>query len=389
MKRLALGILPVALLGTLILLFLSGGSSRVFRPAKIPVEKLSFERVVLRQDEIVLTVVNDGRDAIVVSQVIVNDAYWAFTVDREGSLERLGKAKIRIPYPWNEGEPQRIKVVTGSGLGFEKEIEAAFPSPEVGGRYLGTLALLGVYVGVLPVFIGMLWLPFLRNLRSAWFAFLLSFTVGLLFFLGVDSVVEGVKTAGAVPETLKGFGVFALGFAAAFLGLFSISRGGQPSESGGPEGKQRVPFNLALAVAFGIGVHNLGEGLAVGGAYAIGEIALGALLVVGFMVHNVTEGIAIVAPVSKGNPSLTSLAALGALAGGPTIFGAWFGGFAYSALWASLFFGIGAGAIFQIVFEIAGQMSKGWARDFFTASNAAGFVLGMLVMYSTGLFVSA
>jgi zinc transporter ZupT len=387
MKRWLLGFFPIALLGALILLFLTGGSSRAFRSAKIPVEKLSFERVVLLHDEIVLTVVNDGRDPVAVSQVIVNDAYWAFTIDREGRIERLERTRIRIPYPWNEGEPQRIKVVTGNGLGFEKEIEAAFQSPGIEGRYLGSLALLGVYVGVIPVFIGMLWLPFLRNLRAAWFAFLLSFTVGLLFFLGVDSVVEGIRTAGAVPESLKGFGVFTVGFAAAFLGLFAISRGNQAAESGGA--KNREPLNLAYAVSFGIGVHNLGEGLAVGGAYAIGEIALGALLVVGFMVHNVTEGIAIVAPVSKGKPSIPALAALGALAGGPTIFGAWFGGFAYSALWASVFFGIGAGAIFQIALEIAGQMSKGSARAFFTVGNAAGFVLGLLVMYSTGLFVSA
>ena len=69
-------------------------------------------------------------------------------------------------------------------------------------------------------------------------------------------------------------------------------------------------------IAIGIGLHNLGEGLAIGSAYAIGELALGAFLVVGFAIHNTTEGFAIVAPLTRERPSLGRLLLLGVIAGG-------------------------------------------------------------------------
>ena len=387
MKRWFFGFVPLVLLGILVLLFLSRGAPGVFRSSVPPIEKISFERVVFRPDEIVLTVINDGPTPVTISQVQVNDAFWGFEMDPEGPLERLERARIRIPYPWNEGEPQRVTILTKSGIAFEKEIEAAVETPRVERRYVGSLALLGTYVGVIPVFIGIMWFPFLRNLKKGWFGFLLSLTLGLLFFLGVDSVIEGIRTAAKAPGSLKGFGVLTLGFAAAFFVLFTI--GGKKREKDTEREDSPGAMTLAFSISLGIGVHNLGEGLAVGGAYAIGEIALGTLLVVGFMIHNATEGIAIVAPISKIRVSLPSLIALGALAGAPTILGAWIGGFAYSPLWATLFFGIGAGAIFQVLIEIARQVSRGSHRAFFSLKNTAGFIAGLFVMYATGLLVAA
>jgi zinc transporter ZupT len=387
MKRWFFGFVPLALLGILVLLFLSRGAPGVFRSSAPPIEKISFERVVFRPDEIVLTVINDGPSPVTISQVQVNDAFWGFEMDPQGTLGRLERARIRIPYPWNDGEPQRVTILTRSGIAFEKEIEAAVETPRIERRYVGSLALLGTYVGVVPVFIGIMWFPFLRNLKKGWFGFLLSLTLGLLFFLGVDSVIEGIKTAAKAPGSLKGFGVLTLGFATAFFVLFAI--GGKKREEDTAREDSPGAMALAFSISLGIGVHNLGEGLAVGGAYAIGEIALGTLLVVGFMIHNATEGIAIVAPISKIRVSLPSLIALGALAGAPTILGAWIGGFAYSPLWAALFFGIGAGAIFQVLIEISRQVSRGSHRAFFSLKNTAGFITGLFVMYATGLLVAA
>jgi zinc transporter, ZIP family len=387
MRRLVFGILPLALLGVLVLLFLSRGVPSVFRSSVPPIEKISFERVVFHPDEIILTVINDGPSPIIISQVQVNSAFWDFEMDPEGPLGRLERARIRILYPWNEGEPQRVTILTRSGIVFEKEIEAAVETPRIERRYVGSLALLGTYVGVIPVFIGIMWFPFLRKLKKGWFGFLLSLTLGLLFFLGVDSVIEGIRTAAKAPGSLNGFGVLTLGFATAFFALFAI--GGKKRKEGTSREDSPRAMALALSISLGIGVHNLGEGLSVGGAYAIGEIALGTLLVVGFMVHNATEGIAIAAPISKIRVSLPSLIVLGALAGAPTILGAWIGGFAYSPLWAALFFGIGAGAIFQVLIEIARQLSQGSSRAFFTLKNTAGFIAGLFVMYATGLLVAA
>ncbi|HSN68802.1 MAG TPA: hypothetical protein VLV48_06120, partial [Thermoanaerobaculia bacterium] len=133
---------------------------------------------------------------------------------------------------------------------------------------------------------------------------------------------------------------------------------------------------------------NLGEGLAIGAAYSLGEIALGTFLVVGFTIHNTTEGLGIISPIAREHPSLRTLVFLGVLAGAPTIAGSWIGGLSYSPVLATLFLAVGAGAIFQVVYELLKFMLK--AEE--TAAmiyQLAGFAAGLLVMYITGLFVAA
>ena len=141
-------------------------------------------------------------------------------------------------------------------------------------------------------------------------------------------------------------------------------------------------------IAFGIGVHNLGEGLAMGSAYASGEIALGALLLLGFTIHNTTEGLAIV---------LRSLAQGEAFSSCPAWHrrrcaghsGCWMGGFSYSDIASVFFLAIGAGAVFQVVWSIGAQMMKTAEGNLFRLSNAAGLMFGMVVMWATALLVSA
>ena len=85
-------------------------------------------------------------------------------------------------------------------------------------------------------------------------------------------------------------------------------------------------MTLALLIATGIGLHNLGEGLAIGASFALGELQLGAFLIIGFMIHNVTEGLGIATPVAKTRIGILALAGLAVLAGAPAILGAWIGG---------------------------------------------------------------
>jgi zinc transporter ZupT len=145
---------------------------------------------------------------------------------------------------------------------------------------------------------------------------------------------------------------------------------------------------VAYMIAAGIGLHNLGEGLAIGSAYVLGEVALGAFLVIGFAIHNITEGLGIVAPVASGKrPRKIHFLLLGLLAGVPAIFGTWIGGFTYSDVWATLFFAIGSGAIFQVVYEIIKLMAKDSEEGLGSLTNFTGLVLGLLIMYVTGLFV--
>lgn len=405
MKRWIFLVLPLLLLGALVAFFLGGGAPPILSAGLPPVEEVAFERVELAPGRLTLHLLNDGPDPVTIAQVLVNDAYWSFTIEPGATLRRLGRAVLTVPYPWVEGEPQRVRLVTRNGVTFDAEVPVAVATPRPDAGYLGSLALVGFYIGVVPVFLGLLWLPFLRSLKSGWFAFFLALTLGLLLFLGVDSLAEAIETAADTPGSLMGIGVLTIGFALAFLLISAFSRrerktGPAESPSGAralhgapvPPGgaAEAARWDMALAVAIGIGVHNLGEGLAIGGAYAAGNVALGALLVVGFMIHNVTEGVAVVAPVSRSPIRLPRLAALGLLAGAPAIPGAWIGGFAYSAIWAVFFLAVGAGAIFQVFVEILGQMLRGGrAGALLTVRNAFGFLLGLLVMYGTGLLAVA
>jgi zinc transporter ZupT len=140
-------------------------------------------------------------------------------------------------------------------------------------------------------------------------------------------------------------------------------------------------------ISIGIGLHNFGEGLAIGAAYIMGEIALGALLVIGFTIHNATEGFGILGPVSRQGVAFSHLVNFGLIAGGPTVLGTLLGGFAYYDVLAAFFFALGAGAIFYVVYELAKFIWKpdGTLRDYVT--NLVGFLAGLLLMYATGLLV--
>ena len=113
------------------------------------------------------------------------------------------------------------------------------------------------------------------------------------------------------------------------------------------------------------------------------------LLMLGFTLHNTTEGLAIVAPVAAEQVPLPRLLLLGAIAGLPTIAGAWLGGLLYSPIWAVLFLGVGAGAIAQVVVQIARSMARerGLGDLLRSAPVAWGLVAGFAVMYATGALV--
>lgn len=347
-----------------------------------PVESVAVERTVFRKNNIELHVRNDGRDPVTIAQVLVDDAYWAFEM-QDQTLDRLETGTMTVDYPWDVGLPLTVTFVTSTGFTIDHHIEAAALTPEPGAHAFLIYTLLGLYIGVIPVAIGLLWFPALRRASARWLAFFLAFTVGLLAFLLVDTVAEGFELAAETAGVLNGLGLFAIGLLLSVLALFYV-------EDLLDRGRARASRGLVLAylIALGIGLHNLGEGLAVGAAVAAGALALGRFLVLGFALHNTTEGLAIVAPLGGEDrrPSLRHFVALGALAGAPTIAGAWLGGFAFSPAWAALAFGVAAGAIAQVIWTIArsmtgeGRLSSGY--------GSLGFALGLLVMYVTGLFTA-
>jgi zinc transporter ZupT len=276
-----------------------------------------------------------------------------------------------------------VTLVTSTGLTFSADVPVAVVSPPLDGSYLATFALLGIYAGVIPVFLGILWLPFVRGVGRRWVDFFLSLTIGLLVFLGVDALAEAVETAAVVPGAFQGLSLVLLGLVGTPLAIAALGR--WRARSAGA----RSPLYVAALIAFGIGLHNLGEGLAIGSSYATGEIALGTFLVIGFLLHNTTEGLGIVAPLANERPRIGTLILLGALAGVPTVLGAWLGAFTYSPVLTTLFFAIGAGAIVQVVYEIWRLFARREMGGLTSPLNTAGLLAGMLIMYATGLLVTA
>jgi zinc transporter, ZIP family len=389
------GLIPVAVLAVAIGIFVALDAPGLDRIG-VPEEELTVERAVLHPGEIELHVRNDGADPVEVRQVIVNDAYVSFTQSEE-KIGRLGGAEIDARYPWIEGQAYEIALLTATGATIDHAIDAAVETPDADLGFYGLMALIGLYVGVIPVAIGMLWLPWVRGVDARWMRFLLAFTVGLLAFLGIDALLEGTELAGSGPESLGGAALVWLGALGAYLALTAVdgwlsgrrARLEEEERDGdGASGVRGLGYRAAFLVALGIGLHNLGEGLAIGSAYAIGSLALGAALVVGFALHNTTEGLAIVAPVARArSASVRRLALLGLLAGAPAVLGAWIGASAFNPSLAALMFGIGAGAIAQVIVQIAPAV-KDEAGRLLHPLAAGGLLAGLVVMYATGLLVS-
>ena len=383
-RRWLFGLLPLALLAGLVALFFATDPTSSFRTAFPPVEEITIERVSFPESGVMrVHIVNGGPQAVTVAQVMVDEAYWRFEIDRDPTLPRLARATLELAYPWVEGESHVVALVTSTGLTFQHEVAVATKSPQPNRQYLTMFTLLGLYVGVIPVLVGLLWYPFLRRIDRKWVHFYLSLTVGLLAFLAVDALEHVIESSELVAEGYQAAGLIALGLACSIVGLKALSNIGR-GERGATSG-----LAVAYLIAISIGLHNLGEGLAIGAAYSLGEIALGSFLVIGFAIHNTTEGLAIVAPMAEKRPPFRHFAIVGAIAGVPTVFGAWSGGFAYSPALATFFLAVGVGAIIQVIIEVTRLVQRSWPRGLFTPLNATGLLIGLLVMYGTALMVTA
>lgn len=377
--------LPIAvLIAVIALVVLWNPGELLVREEVPPAESLVFGHPRLSPGLIELPVTNEAPEPVTIAQVLVDDAYWQFTMEPDTTLDRLEKSSIVLEYPWVEGEAHEIVVVTGTGTTFAHEIELAVATPVPDAGTFAVYALIGLLVGVVPIFAGLLWYPAIRRAGIGVEMGILAFTIGLLAFLVVESVEESLELAAEAPGPLGGPGLVLLGIAGALAVLLFVGDRLTPAHGGAP-GRRRLV--TAYLIAVGIGLHNLGEGLAIGAAYALGEVALGAFLVLGFTLHNVTEGPAIVSPLARSRAALKHLALLGLIGGGPTIIGAWIGGFAFSPVTGALLFALGAGAMLQVIYAVGLEVSKETAARHMKGTLAVGFFLGVAVMWGTGLLV--
>lgn len=378
---------PLVLLAALVALFINTNPIQVATADLPPIEDLSIQRITLPDFGVIeLEVTNAGPDPVEIAQVLVDEAYWQFEIEPGNTLQRLESATVTLNYPWVETEPHEVVLVTSSGTTFAGEIELAVETPTTGTNQLLSYALVGVYVGIIPVGLGLLWLPAMRQLSRKGMGFILSLTVGLLVFLLIDTLLDAFEVAELLPEVYQGIPLSLFVAALTWFAIMAIGSRQSVANRETPQGRRFV----ALLIAIGIGFHNLGEGLVVGAAFALGEAALGSFLVIGFILHNITEGVGIAAPVTKDKIPTSWFLWMLLIAGGPAIAGTLIGGFAFSPLLAVIFLGIGVGAIWQVIVEVGMLLQRQAERDndnFINWTNTAGLAFGITIMYLTAFLV--
>ena len=373
---------PFVLLAVMIGYVFGPGSELIDYGILLP--DISIEKIEFVDSEIIATVRNTGPMPVDVVMADINDRIYPAAIEPDKHLERFQSAIVRIPFEWNEGEPYAVGLTVDDGTRFEKRVDAAAPSIQPTVEMIAYFAVIGTYVGIIPVLIGLLWFPFIYKLSRNKYKFFLALTVGLLLFLGISATEEAIKiSAENLSDVFNGALLVAT---VAIVSFLALNYAGEKLKERAGASKLAGPIAIALMIAIGIGLHNFGEGLAIGAAIVLGEAALGAFLIVGFAIHNTTEGFAIAAPMARTKLMIGRLAAMGMIAGVPAIFGAWVGGFVYSPFAAVIFLAIGAGAIFQVIVSIMrwirneeGKLSNG--------SVLAGIAVGMMIMYITSILV--
>ena len=435
----------VVLAGMMIFLLIPYGQSLI--NVGTPLPQVTIEKVEFHDNQILAFIRNTGPLDIVVSQADVNDRIQSAAIEPSSKIPRLGEAHVVIPFPWIPGIPYEIGITTSDGTRFSKSVEAAALAPNPDANQALLFTSLGVYVGVIPIMIGLLWYPYIRRISISKYIFFLSLTAGLLVFLGIDALLEVNEIViGNLAAVFNGQALGILVTISSFVILLytsnrltqraieksvvSKSRSLASSTSVGETSSQEKsftesqkgeiysepikvssstreiqiqlqkyqellkPLTISMMIAIGIGLHNFGEGLAIGAAMLLGEVALSTFLIVGFTLHNTTEGLAIVAPIAKSEVKrsmmIRRLIMMGLIAGVPTIAGTWIGGFLYSPLAAVVFLSVGAGAIFQVVYSLISWIShhqKPKSSPYISGPVVAGFITGLLIMYFTGLLI--
>ncbi|MFB6299469.1 MAG: ZIP family metal transporter [Halobacteriales archaeon] len=382
-------LLPIVLLAVVVGLFVVTNPLAGVQSGE-PLPDLAITHVEIPNTEIMIVhVVNNGPEPLTVSQVLVDEAYWEFRMEGAGgdrTLAPMQSARIVLPYHTTPGFDYEIALVNADGATFHHTIVAANPTPGFSLDLLWTLTLVGLFVGVIPVALGMLWFPYIQSMSDRWLHAVLLFAAGILAFLAVDAGFEALELAGEVPSAFDGTALVVLGVLGALLLVQTVSSWREGRAAAG-DARASSGLWVAYLVALGIGLHNLAEGLAIGSSFAIGRVSLGVFLVIGFMLHNVTEGPAVVAPVARDErPAWWHFVLLGVLAGAPVILGGWIGSLAYTPTLGALFLAIGVGAIIQVDWEIARMVRDAGGRVA-SATNLLAFFFGLVIMYGTDLLV--
>ncbi|TFH02145.1 MAG: divalent cation transporter, partial [Nitrosopumilus sp.] len=190
-KMIASGVIPFVFLIVMIVFIFGPGSYLL--DLGVPLPEITLEQIDFVDSEIQVTVRNTGPIPVEVVMADVNDRIQPAAIEPDRFLERFETALVRIPFEWNTAEPYTVGLTVEDGTRFERAIEAAAPALKLNLEFIGFFAIIGTYVGIIPVMIGLLWLPFIKKISKSKYHFFLALTAGLLLFLGIDSIEEAFE----------------------------------------------------------------------------------------------------------------------------------------------------------------------------------------------------
>ena len=157
---------PAFLLAAILAFLFYGQPLRELTRTAPPVEEIAVEAVRLEPGLISVTLRADGSAPVALAQIQVDDAWRAFTITPDAPIDRLGTARVDLPYPWVEGETHHLKLLTATGASFDHTIGVAQATPALTSKSLATLTLVGLLLGLAPVAIGLLAYPAMRRARG-------------------------------------------------------------------------------------------------------------------------------------------------------------------------------------------------------------------------------
>ena len=243
---------PIAALSLLIGAFLLIDQVLRIGTGPPPAETFTVERLRVTEHGFAAKIRADSPEPMVLAQVLVDGAYWVFTQDPPGPLARMETAWVGIDFPWIADEVHHLRFITATGATFEYTVDVALKTPRPSWSLLIDYALLGIFVGLVPVAFGMLFFPAIRSLRPEGLEFVLALTVGLLAYLFIDMTFEGLELAENASALFGGPTLVLIPMVLTLVALLAV---------GNRSHRQHDGIQVAMFMALGIGLHNFGEGL--------------------------------------------------------------------------------------------------------------------------------
>jgi ZIP family zinc transporter len=237
---------------------------------------------------------------------------------------------------------------------------------------------LGIIAGVIPVYLGIgVALLARRALSRSWESGLIGIAAGVLVYLFFDLMHESVELTGA-RDPLSWL-IFLGSLFMSFVGLVVLD-----DRQLGKDRRATRTLSLPYVIALGMGLHNLGEGLAIGASYANGEWVLSWLLVTGFALHNGTEGFGIVGGAGQNAITTRDVLLLGLLGVAPTCFGTVLSSLSLSPYFTIIWYSLAAGSLLYVVFALVAMTYTSTRK----VHMAYGVLGGIALMFVTAMVLT-